>query len=116
MGLRDRRSFLPVEKEMTIPQVTDKDLLLAFKELCSKMNVVSKGFNPENITAPIDGGGYDGQKQWAMKKVKGFGWMVVSGWKGSGSPLTRWNGYIKGRWNFLMMIEAVTWRNDIAGS
>jgi len=76
------------------------------------MGVRSKGFNPEEITAPIDGDKHDGTIQWAMKKTKGFGWMVVSGWKGCGCPLSRFNGYIKGRWNFLMMIEAVGHASD----
>lgn len=90
-------------------RVSDEQLLLAFANLCKVMGVVSKGFDHEGITAPIDGAKHDGTKQWAMKKEKGLGWMVVSGWKGAGSPLARWNGYIKGRWNFMMMLECVTY-------
>jgi hypothetical protein len=93
---------------MNTPKVKKRELLSAFELLCKKMGVVSKGFHPESITAPIDGEKYDGTKQWAMKKTS-FGWMVVCGKGGMGAVLSRWNGYIKGRWNFLMMIEAVTW-------
>ena len=93
---------------MKTPKVSKKELLRAFERLCKEMGVVSKGFDHKGITAPCDGDKYDGQPQWAMKKVRGLGWMVVSGWKGIGCPLTRFNGYIKGRWNFLMMMEAVS--------
>jgi hypothetical protein len=43
-----------------------------------------------------------------MKYSKGCGWMVVSGKGGCGAALSRWNGYMQTRWNFMMMIEAVT--------
>lgn len=96
-------------RKMKTPKVTKQELLRTFERLCSKMGVVSKGFDPKAITAPIDGALYDGTTQWAMKRTKGFGWMIVCGWKGVGCPLTRFNGYMKGRWNFLMMMEAVLW-------
>jgi len=91
------------------PKVSDKELLDAFGRLCKKIGVVSRGFDVAAITAPCDGAKHDGTTQWAMKKTKGLGWMVVCGKGGCGCALSRWNGYIKGRWNFLMMIEAVTW-------
>lgn len=87
--------------------VTDDDLLRAFDRLCEKYGVVSRGFKPEEITAPIDGSKHDGTKQWAMKHRKNFGWMIVSGWKGCGCVVTRANGYVKNRWDFLMLIEAL---------
>jgi hypothetical protein len=71
------------------------------------MGVESAGFDPKAITAPIDGPRHDGKTRWAMKYTKGCGWMVVCGTGGCGAPLSRWNGYMQTRWNFLMMIEAV---------
>lgn len=93
-------------------KVKKKELLATFERLCKQMGVVSKGFSPESITAPIDGDKHDGIQQWAMQKHKGLGWIIVCGWKGTAIALTRWNGYIKGRWNFLMMMEAVIQANN----
>lgn len=86
--------------------VSKRELLYTFERLCRHLGVISRGFDPDSITAPIDGQRHDGTIQWAMKHTKS-GWRIVSGWKGCGVPLVRWNGYIKGRWNFLMMMEAV---------
>ena len=88
-------------------KVTKKELLDIFEQLCERYKVKSRGFNPELITAPIDGDRYDGVPQWAMKHVKGSGWMIVCGWGGCGAAFTRYNGYIKGCWNFLILMEAL---------
>ncbi len=97
------------------PKITKKELLNAFECLCRLYGVKSKGFYPESITAPIDGPKYDGTEQWAMKHVKGLGWMIVLGSRGCGCAFVRYNGYIKGRWNFLMLIEALIHSFDYSG-
>ncbi len=88
------------------PKVSKKELLRAFERLCSSFDVVSRGFEPEKITAPIDGALYDGTTQWAMQHTE-HGWMIVCGWHGTGAVFTRWNGYIRKRWDFLMAIEMI---------
>ena len=87
-------------------RVSRKQLLKAFERVCRAFNVVSRGFEPKAITAPCDGDKHDGTTQWAMKKSE-RGWMVVGGWRGCSIPLTRYNGRVKGRWNFLMLLEAI---------
>ena len=89
-----------------------KELLEAFEYLCETRKVVSRGFDLGAITAPIDGPKYDGTKQWAMKHKKGCGWAIVSGWQGVGMKFVRWNGYIKNRWDFLMLIEALSYSHE----
>lgn len=90
------------------PRVTDKQLLDAFASMCNKLGIVSRGFDVKAITAPIDGDKHDGTKQWAMNKAE-CGWMVVCGKGGCGAALSRWNGYVRTRWDFLMLLEAVSW-------
>ena len=90
-----------------VPKVSDKQLLDAFNEVCRTVGVVSRGFDYEAITAPIDGAKHDGTFQWAMRHRDGLGWMVVSGWRGCGCALSRWNGYVRTRWDFLLLLEAV---------
>jgi len=92
------------------PRVSDADLLNTFESVCHLAGVVSRGFDREAITAPIDGDVYDGTTQWAMHYEKSMGWMVVSGWKGCGAALSRWNGYVRTRWDFLMLLEALSAR------
>ena len=75
--------------------------------MCNALGVVSAGFDVDAITAPIDGPRHDGKTRWAMKHTKRCGWMVVCGAGGCGAVLSRWNGYMQTRWNFMMMIEAV---------
>ena len=94
---------------MKTPKVSDKQLLHAFERLCAHFNVLSRGFSPKDITAPIDGEKYDGIPQWAMHHLKGFGWMIICGAGGCGAVFSRYNGYIKGRWNFLMAMEMLIW-------
>jgi len=95
-------------RRVNVPKVTKAALLQAFEILCDKLGVKSRGFDVEAITAPCDGPAYDGTKQWAMKYTKGCGWMIVCAKGGCGCALSRWNGYVQTRWNFLMLIEAVT--------
>ena len=90
-------------------KVSNKQLLEAFDSLCKSYGVESAGFDRNAITAPIDGDKHDGKKRWAMHHKPGLGWMIVSGWKGWGINFTRSNGYIRSRWDFLMMIEALWW-------
>jgi hypothetical protein len=92
---------------MRARKVTDEQLLRTFQYLCDVMGVVSRGFDREAITAPIDGSAYDGTSQWAMHHEIKLGWMVVCGAGGCGAALSRWNGFIMNRWDFLMMMEAV---------
>lgn len=88
-------------------KVTDAGLLHAFETLCKQFGVVSRGFEPDKITAPIDGDLYDGTTQWAMRHGP-QGWMIVCGKGGAGCVFTRWNGYIRTRWDFLMAMEMTT--------
>ena len=97
--------FLP-RKPIRPPKVSDKQLLTAFERLCHSCGVVSRGFEPGKITAPIDGDKYDGTTQWAIRKDEG-GWMIVCGWKGCGIKFVRWNGRVRTRWDFLMLLEAL---------
>ena len=90
-------------------KVSDQELLSAFERMCRALGKVSRGFDADAITAPIDGPKHDGTSQWAMKHTKGFGWMVVCGAGGCGAALSRGCGYVKKKWDFLMLIEAVTW-------
>ncbi len=84
------------------------DLLRAFNHLCDVYEVTSAGFDREKITAPIDGEAYDGKKRWAMHRTPGLGWMVVCGKGGCGVVFTRACGYVKKRWDFLMLMEALS--------
>lgn len=93
---------------MRVPRVKKEELLFAFETMCRQLGKVSKGFDAESITAPCDGDKYDGTDQWAMKYTKRCGWMIVCGKGGCGCALSRFNGYVQTRWNFLMLIEAVT--------
>ena len=88
-------------------KVSDQELLAAFERMCRALGKVSRGFDVDAITAPIDGPRHDGTTQWAMKRVEGFGWMVVCGAGGCGAALSRGAGYVKKKWDFLMLIEAV---------
>jgi hypothetical protein len=88
-------------------KVNKSELLSAFARLCKVFQVESAGFDPQAIGAPIDPK-WDGVERWAMSYRKGCGWMIVSGYKGCGATFARWNGYIKGRWNFLIYIEGLT--------
>jgi len=87
-------------------RVSDEDLLKTFERMCTSLGVLSRGFHPEDITAPIDGARYDGTKQWAIHHNQ-KGWMVVCGSGGCGAALSRWNGYVRERWDFLLLLEAV---------
>ena len=89
------------------PRVSDKKILHAFESLCEAFGVVSRGFQPGKITAPIDGPLYEGKPQWAINHSKD-GWMVVGGKGGCGVQFVRWDGYIRTRWDFLMLLEALT--------
>mgnify|MGYP001565498213 CR=1 FL=1 len=91
------------------PAVTNKQLLQAFETLCKKYKVASRGFEPKKITAPLSGKEYDGTPQWAIKHQPSVGYMIVCGLGGCGVVFTRWNGYMRTRWDFLMLIEALTW-------
>lgn len=98
---------------VVVPRVTKDELLQAFADMCRRLGKISRGFDVEAITAPCDGPQYGGTPQWAMKYQKRCGWMIVSGKGGCGAALSRWNGYVQTRWNFLMLIEAVshsTWK------
>jgi hypothetical protein len=96
----------------TSRQVTKKELLRVFESLCSRMGKTSAGFDASAITAPIDGPKHDGKSRWAMKHTKGLGWMVVRGTGGCGAALSRWDGYMRTRRSFLLMMEAVIWALD----
>jgi hypothetical protein len=87
--------------------VSKTQLLSAFERLCRTYGVVSAGFNPTDITAPIDGDKYDGKTRWAMKHVPEQGYMIVCGKAGCGAVFVRWNGYIRKKWDFLMLLEAL---------
>ncbi len=84
---------------------SNKQILKAFERLCEVYDVVSRGLNPELITAPCDGPAYDGTEQWAARYVKGLGWMVVCGKGGCGVVFGRWNAYFRTRWDFYMFLE-----------
>jgi hypothetical protein len=88
--------------------VSKKQILSAFENLCRAYGVVSAGFKPEDITAPIDGDKYDGKDRWAISYKPKLGYMIVCGWRGCGALFVRWNGYIRYRWEFLMLLEALT--------
>jgi len=94
---------------MRAPRVTNNQLLDAFEDLCRVMGTTNRGFDYKAITAPISGAAYDGTEQWAMMYRDGMGWMVVGGIGGCGAALSRWNGYMRTRWDFMMMLEAVVW-------
>ena len=81
---------------MNLPKVTKKELASALQRLCQEVGATSRGFNVEAI---------DGRDQWALKYTKGYGWMVVCGLGGCGAAISRWNGYIRYRWNLLMALE-----------
>ncbi len=98
--------------------MSDDELLRAFDKMCKRLGKVSRGFEPNKITAPIDGDKYDGTSQWAISYTTGFGYMIVCGAGGCGCALGRSGGYIKKRWNLLMLIEAVDishWLSTISG-
>jgi hypothetical protein len=96
------------ETRPKVPRVSKAELLRAFEAMCRKIGVESAGFDPKAITAPIDGSKHDGVTRWAISYNKRFGYMIVSGAYGCGCPLSRFNGYVKNRWDLLMLIEAVT--------
>ena len=83
-------------KANPLPKVTRKQLEVALQNLCRAMGTTSRGFDVDAI---------DGGNQWALEYTKGCGWMVVSGLGGVGAALSRWNGYIRNRWNLLMALE-----------
>lgn len=85
----------------------DAEILRAFEQLCRAYGVVSRGFKPEDITAPIDGDRHDGTEQWAIWR-HALGWMVVKGKGGGAVVFGRWNAYIRTRWDFLMFLEVLT--------
>lgn len=91
-----------------MPKVSDEDLLFHFNRLCEAAGVVSRGFNCELITAPIDGEKHDGTEQWAMSFRPGVGWAVVSGWKGCGTALGGGADYLKKRKHFVIAIRMAT--------
>ena len=89
-----------IKRTVHVPRVTKAQLLQAFERTCHVLGKTSRGFD----IGAIDGGG-----QWAMQYRPKKGWMVVCGRGGCGAPtITRWNGYMQTRWNFMMMFEAVT--------
>lgn len=92
--------------------VSRKQILSAFEALCRLYEVESAGFDPDKITAPIDGDKYDGKTRWAISYKPRLGWMIVCGWKGSGVRFGRWNGYMKKRWDFLMLLEILAWEKS----
>ena len=83
-------------KKHPLPKVTKQELEFALDRLCRAMGTTSRGFNVDAI---------DGMDQWALMYKPGAGWMVVSGLGGCGAALSRWNGYIRYRWNLLMALE-----------
>lgn len=87
---------------MPIPKVKKSQLLESFNRLCEAYGVESAGFDPNKIASPFDG-------HWAMSYTKNLGWMIVCGMGGCGAKFTRFNGYIKNRWDFLMFIEGIFW-------
>jgi len=86
-------------------KVTDEELLEAFEALCRAYGVVSAGLDPDKITAPIDKEGYDGQARWAMQRRPGFGWLIVSGWKGVAAPFGC--NYVRKRRDFLALVRSL---------
>jgi len=95
-GLADRAMKRRI---VTVPRVKKASLLQAFENMCKALSKTSRGFDVKAI---------DGKNQWAMTYKPKCGWMVVCGLGGCGAALSRWNGYMQTRWNFLMMLEAVT--------
>lgn len=79
-----------------LPKVTKAQLVDALNRLCEAVGTTSRGLNV---------GAIDGPDQWALKHTPKFGWMVVCGLGGCGAALSRWNGYIRYRWNVLMALE-----------
>ena len=79
-----------------LPKVTKEQLVTALDDLCRVVGTTSRGLNVDAI---------DGPDQWALAHRPGTGWMVVSGLGGCGAALSRWNGYIRYRWNVLMALE-----------
>lgn len=95
-----------------LPKVTKKELVDALDRLCAAVGTTSRGTNVDAI---------DGPSQWALAYRPGAGWMVVSGLGGCGAALSRWNGYIRYRWNVLMALEmarhiAVTMKSAAKGT
>lgn len=84
---------------VTVPRVKKARLLEAFEGMCLALGKTSRGFD----VAAIKGKG-----EWAMRYCEKCGWMVVCGLGGCGVALGRWNAYMQTRWNFMMMMEAVT--------
>ena len=101
------------KKIIRAPKVTDEQLLHALEVLCRQFNAVSRGFDYNAITAPIDGDKYDGTTQWAIRHTS-QGYMIVCGHGGCGAVMARWNGYIRTRWDFLMAMEMVRWSHSDA--
>jgi hypothetical protein len=83
-------------KKVPMPKVSKKELRVALDRLCQELGTTSRGF---------DVGAINGPDQWALKYTPGCGWMVVCGLGGCGAALSRWNGYIRYRWNLLMALE-----------
>ena len=79
-----------------LPKVSKDDLKFALERLCKAVGTTSRGF---------DVGAINGPDQWALHHRPGAGWMVVCGLGGCGAALSRWNGYIRYRWNVLMALE-----------
>jgi hypothetical protein len=82
--------------QVKLPRVTRKQLTDALSRLCQLVGTTSRGLDVEAI---------DGPDQWALRHTPGLGWMVVCGLGGCGAALSRWNGYIRYRWNMLMALE-----------
>lgn len=79
-----------------LPKVTKDELVAALDRLCAAVGTTSRGLNVDAINGP---------NQWALSHLPGAGWMVVCGLGGCGAALSRWNGYIRYRWNVLMALE-----------
>ena len=79
-----------------LPKVTKEGLVDALNRLCEAVGTTSRGLDVSAI---------NGKDQWALKYTPGVGWMVVCGLGGCGAALSRWNGYMRYRWNVLMALE-----------
>lgn len=92
---------------VSVSDVSEEQILAAFNRLCNLYGVISAGFHPENITAPIDEDKHDGKERWAIKYRPELGYMIVCGWKGCGVRFGRWNCYMTTKWDFLMLLECL---------
>jgi hypothetical protein len=98
LGVRCSGKDAPVKRRtVSVPKMRKQELLGAFERMCKALGKTSRGFDHKN----------NGRDEWSMRYQPGHGWMVVSGIGGCGASLSRWNGYMQTRWNFLMMMEAV---------